>query len=92
MTGNNSALDKDAIYAHIRQTLIDTFDVPAEAINPEARLVDDLDIDSLDAIDLLSELGEHTGIKVEPEQFKDVKTIADVVAVIQNLADAKSAT
>ena len=69
--------------ADIKQVLSrylqDLFDLPAEKIVPEARLADDLDLDSIDAVDLVVKLQEYTGRKISPSEFKTVRTIGDVV-------------
>ena len=59
--------------------LQDLFDLPAEKITLSARLSDDLDLDSIDAVDLVVKLQEYTGRKIKPSEFKTVRTIGDVV-------------
>ena len=46
----------------------------------------DLDVDSIDAIDLVVKIKELTGKQVQPEDFKNVRTVQDVVTVIQNMS------
>lgn len=70
------------ILDQVRQVLVDLFEIDPVRIQPQARLYDDLDIDSLDAIDLILELKELTGRKVQPEQFKHVRTVGDVVNAV----------
>ena len=48
----------------------------------DANLYEDLEIDSIDAVDLLVYVKELTGRKIPPEQFKEVRTIEDVVDTI----------
>jgi acyl carrier protein len=59
--------------------LQEMFQVPAEKITPTARLFDDLDLDSIDAVDLVVKLQEYTGKRIAPAEFKSVRTIGDVV-------------
>ena len=73
------------ILAHIRNTLIDLFELDASEIQPEARLYEDLDIDSIDAVDLVVELKQFTGRRIKPEDFKSVRTINDVVTAVEQL-------
>ncbi len=61
------------------------FEVEPNDVVMEAQLYDQLDIDSIDAVDLIARLSEITGIRVEPEQFKSVETVNDVVEVIYSL-------
>jgi acyl carrier protein len=53
--------------------------LPMEKLILNARLSDDLDLDSIDAIDLVVKLQEYTGRKISPSEFKSVRTIGDVV-------------
>jgi acyl carrier protein len=64
------------------------FDTPRDAITPDADLQDDLDLDSIDAVDLIVKLQELTGQKIKPEEFKTVRTINDVVNRIYDLTHA----
>jgi acyl carrier protein len=59
------------------------FEIPVERITPEARLYEDLDLDSIDAVDLIVKLGELTGRKIRPEAFKAVRTVGDVVVCVE---------
>ncbi len=61
------------------------FEVEPNDIVMEAQLYDQLDIDSIVAVDLIARLSEITGIRVEPEQFKSVETVNDVVEVVYSL-------
>jgi acyl carrier protein len=75
----------EEILAHLRVVLSDLFELKPEQIVPEARLYDDLDLDSIDAVDLFLVLKEITGRKIQPQAFKDVRTVSDVVDAIQKL-------
>lgn len=72
-------MSKSDIAAVLSKYLQDLFDLPAEKITPDARLFDDLDLDSIDAVDLVVKLQEYTGRKISPSEFKSVRTIGDVV-------------
>jgi acyl carrier protein len=72
-------MDSNELYSRIKSILIDQFEVDAAAISMEANLYDELEIDSIDAVDLLVQLKELTGKKIPPEDFKDVRTIGDVL-------------
>ncbi len=85
MTKNYS---KEDIFTRIGELLEAQFEVEAANITLEARLYDDLDIDSIDAIDLMIELKEFTVTKIKPEDFKDVETLSDVVDVVYRMSKA----
>jgi acyl carrier protein len=77
---------REEILAHLRQVLAELFELKPEQIVPEANLYTDLDIDSIDAVDLFLTLKELTGRKIQPQTFKDVRTVGDVIDAIQALA------
>ncbi|NNC24342.1 acyl carrier protein [Salinisphaera sp. USBA-960] len=58
------------------------FEISHESIQPDSRLYEDLDIDSLDAVDLIGELRRQTGISVAPERFRRVRTVQDIADTI----------
>lgn len=73
------------IFEKVRNTLIELFEIDPAKIVLEAQLYHDLDIDSIDAIDLILQLKSYTGRKIEPEQFKHVRTVKDLVDAVQGL-------
>jgi acyl carrier protein len=74
------------IYGRLRRALIDLFEIEADAITMDAHLADDLDIDSIDAVDLIGELRDLLPRKVEPEEFRRVATVRDVVLLLRELS------
>ena len=75
-------MDTEALYLRIRDILVEQFDVDAASVSMDANLYEDLEIDSIDAVDLLVQLKEMTGRKIAPETFKEVRTIRDVLDAI----------
>lgn len=73
------------IFAKIRDLLVELFEVDPAKITLEAQLYQDLEVDSIDAIDLILRLKDYTGKKVKPEDFKHVRTVGDVVNAVQSL-------
>ena len=82
----------DEILARVAAVLEQIFDIAPEQITLDARLYDDLDIDSIDAVDLLVRLKPLLNQPVKPDQFRSVKTIRDVVQTLAQLIDAPAAT
>ena len=80
-------MTRDEIYAKLSIYLQDLFDIPEEKIRPDAQLFQELDLDSIDAVDLVVQLQELTGRKIKPEQFKTVRTVGDVVDQVHALLD-----
>ncbi|HEY1846363.1 MAG TPA: acyl carrier protein [Buttiauxella sp.] len=78
-------MNKEAIYQEVSGLLVKLFDLDAEQITPESRLYEDLDLDSIDAVDMVVHLQKRTGKKIKPEDFKAVRTVQDVVDAVERL-------
>lgn len=76
-------LSRDEIYQALRGYLEEMFEVPSEKITPEALLYEDLDLDSIDAVDLIVKLQELTQRKFKAEEFKTVRRVSDVLDRVQ---------
>ena len=75
----------------VREVLITTFNLSREAVTPEATLFQDLDLDSLDAIDLAVKLETETGLKLVEAEFRSIRTVKDVVETIHRKMEARAA-
>ncbi len=78
-------MDKETIFQKLKDSLIELFEVSEKDITPAAKLGEDLDLDSIDAIDLIVKLQELTGRKIKPEEFRTVRTVQDVVDRVHDL-------
>lgn len=76
---------KEEIFQWVVQTLHEMFEIDKAAITPGANLYTDLDIDSIDAVDLAVKVKEYTGKRLQPETFKAVRTVDDVVNALAAL-------
>jgi len=77
-------MNKEELFKEIRQALVDMFELDPEQVTLEADLYKDLDIDSIDAIDLLAMLREKSGVRLAPDQFREVRTVGDVIDTVGN--------
>ena len=84
-------MTKSELFGHIVRILNDSFEIAPERIKPEARLYEDLDIDSIDAVDLIVQLKPLLGRNLQPEAFKTVRTVQDVVDVVHGLLPDQAA-
>lgn len=80
--------NREEILNAIRNLMVEMFELDEEIIIPEARLKEDLDFDSIDAVDMVVKLKEITGQAVKPEDFKAARTVADVVDVVHKMISA----
>lgn len=69
----------------IRDILVADFEVDPEKLKPETNLFTELDLDSIDAVDLIVRLQQETGKKVNPEDFRQIRTLKDVTAAVAKL-------
>ena len=74
--------DPENIFIELRKLLLTLFELDESSIHLSSRLYEDLDLDSIDAVDLLVQLQSITKHKFQPEEFKAVKTIGDIVNII----------
>jgi len=72
-------MDKSEIYQILKSTMVDLFELDEAEVTPDAHLYEDLDLDSIDAVDLAVKITEITGQRVDPEDFKKVRTVQDLV-------------
>jgi acyl carrier protein len=85
MTKTSEIITKEEIFAFIKRTFVEDFEIDAQAISLEADLAGDLDIDSIDAVDLMVSLKNYTGKKLAPEVLKQVRTVGDIVDAVLDL-------
>jgi acyl carrier protein len=85
-------MTKDDIFARLKAVLVESFSIPAEKIQLTARLYEDLDIDSIDAVDMMVQLRSLTERRLQPEAFRTVRTLGDVVdALYGHLTETEKA-
>jgi acyl carrier protein len=75
-------MDRQQAFDMVKSDLIEIFEIEEETITPEATLMDDLGLDSIDGVDMMVRMQERTGKKVTPDQFEDVRTISDLVDLV----------
>lgn len=76
-------MTRDEVSKKVVEALVESFELDPADVTLEAHLVDDLDLDSIDAIDMAVKLQEMTGRRVEEEALKGVRTVADVVDLME---------
>jgi acyl carrier protein len=79
-------MSRDELYAWVVDLLAELFELDKSGLTPDSNLYADLDIDSIDAVDLAVKLKQLTGKRMQPEVFKTIRTIGDVVNALEGLA------
>lgn len=75
-------ITKEIIFASIRKLLVEVFELSADSIALDTSIYEDLDLDSLDAVELAVRLGTETGITLQEEELRAIRTIADAVDIL----------
>ena len=78
-------LSRAEILEKLTAFLEELFEIPADKITLDAKLFEELDLDSIDAVDLVVKLQELTGRRIKPDDFKAVRTVGDVVDCVEAL-------
>lgn len=78
-------MSQDEILQRLREILLHAFEIEPERVQLQTHLFKDLDLDSIDAVDLAIKVQELTGKRIKPDEFKNVRTVADVVQTVQGL-------
>jgi acyl carrier protein len=82
-----AGISDEEILGRLRDVLRDTFEIDPARVTPSAHLFTDLELDSIDAVDLAIQVQDMTGMRIKPEDFKSVRTVGDVIATVRALLD-----
>ncbi|MBA2774031.1 MAG: acyl carrier protein [Nocardioidaceae bacterium] len=66
----------------------DVAGIPAEDVQLDKSFTDDLDVDSLSMVEVVVAAEEHFGVKIPDDDVKNLKTVGDAVAYIENAQNA----
>jgi acyl carrier protein len=90
VTVDISGMKRDQLQAWVIDLLAEMFELDKATLSGESNLYSDLDIDSIDAVDLAVKLKQLTGKRLQPEVFKTIRTIGDVVTALDGLVEEQS--
>ena len=75
-------MSKDEIFEILKKALVELFEIDESKVVSEAKIYEDLQIDSIDAIDLVDYVKKNTGYKLMPDDFKNIQTLGDIVDAV----------
>lgn len=78
---------EDEIYRQLRETMQKLFELDSEKVVADARLYEDLDIDSIDAVNMIIEIKQVTGKPIAAQHFREARTVADVVRIVDQIVN-----
>ncbi|MET0331587.1 MAG: acyl carrier protein [Dyella sp.] len=82
-----TGISDEDILARLKDVLRDTFEIDPLRVQPQTHLFTELELDSIDAVDLAIQVQDMTGTRIKPEDFKNVRTVDDVVTTVRALLD-----
>ncbi len=85
-----NTMSKDELYVWVVDLLAEMFELDKSKLTLQSNLYADLDIDSIDAVDLAVKLKQMTGKRLQPEVFKTIRTIGDVVDALSDLTSEQA--
>ncbi len=77
-------MTREEIYSEVVQILADSFELDAASIKLDSTLYEDLDLDSIDAVDIFVQLRDLTGRRPDPEVAKQIRTVDELVTFVEN--------
>jgi acyl carrier protein len=80
-----TGISDEDILSRLKDVLRETFEIDPARVKPDTNLFTDLELDSIDAVDLAIQVQDMTGMRIKPEDFKNVRTVGDVVATVRSL-------
>ena len=81
---------RDEIFTTLQAALVELFELDPADIHLQSSLYDDLEIDSIDAIDLIDHIKRQTGRKIAAEEFKTVRSVGDIVEAVYRLINSET--
>lgn len=73
------------MFEKVKEIVVDTLSCEMDDVTMEARLAEDLDADSLDAVELNMALEDELGVSVPDEELAQMKTVGDIVNYLEQL-------
>lgn len=84
-------MTRDEVFGQIQAMMVEMFELEESDVTMEAKVFEDLDLDSIDAIDLVARLQQLTGRRVEEDKLREVRTVEDIVGLVADqLEQAKA--
>ena len=80
-----TGISDEDILLRLKDVLRETFEIDPARVTTDTHLFTDLELDSIDAVDLAIQVQDMTGMRIKPEDFKNVRTVGDVVATVRAL-------
>lgn len=80
-------MTRESVLEELRSAMVELFEIDPADVTLEASLADDLELDSIDSVDLIARMQELVGRRVETDAVRGVRTVGDVVTLVLRLAE-----
>ncbi len=84
-------MTRDEVFGQIRAIMVEMFELEESDVTMESKVFEDLDLDSIDAIDLVARLQQLTGRRVEEDSLREVRTVSDIVGLVTDQLEQAAA-
>lgn len=71
-------------FEKVKEIIVETLSCDADKVTPDARLAEDLEADSLAAVELSMALEEASGVTIEDDDLPNMKTVGDLMSYIES--------
>jgi len=75
-------VSREEIFGNVRKMMVETFELERDRITLDSRLYEDLDLDSIDALDMVVKLQELIHRRVDEHELRSLRTVGDVVEMV----------
>ena len=81
-------MTEQEIVPKVNEVFVESFEIKKEVLKPEAKIFNDLGLDSLDIVDLVVALQKKFGVTIrDDERVRNIRTLSDIYNFIQTLKD-----
>jgi acyl carrier protein len=77
-------MSQEQVFGRVKAMMVEMFELDESTVTMEATVFEDLDLDSIDAIDLVARLQQLTGRRVEEDKLRQVRTVGDIVGLVED--------
>lgn len=82
-------MTKEEIFDRLKEIFISEFELEESKITLDALVFEDLDLDSIDAVDIIVRMKKFLPAKINPDSFRKVRTVGDVVDILYEASKEK---
>ena len=82
-------MTKEEIFEKLKEIFISEFELDESKITMDALVAEDLDLDSIDAVDIIVKMKQFLPAQINPDSFRKVRSVGDVVNILYEASEGK---